>query len=594
MADEVIDQPESTGGLGVIQGKPVAPPKGSKFNLPVTPSVGVMPSSVLEDMERLYAEKVASRNPFAEWMKDIAAWGGSEKPGTTGETLRKRAEEKSGQDAELFNMRAQIAAARAQQAQQAQIGQYLQGLVGGRGDQAAPGAPGAAPGAGGLPPHVAVAVREKLGLGDVAGAQKVIDDYRKGVITEENKFVTNPASYQNNIPVVLPDGRIEEVNAIVARHMFENGQAAPATPGMTRTPAAAPTPAPVAAPTPAPAAAPMPTPVTAETDGFMLQDMSPQQREALALGMQKSGLNPRDIFEPGKEGMPSVFNRYPLDVRQRAFKEADNILASGAIPQPSAPAQAPQPAAPAPVQRPTIPEARARMAEEAKEREGMAATQAKQFESFLTSIDPPVAVDRAETAREIIDLTTNNSKVVGILQSPGVGPAIATLLQSGVSISGGHSVGMKEVDEAIFRARPGTRPEDIAARERLRTLLEKTAFHLSNIIKGQGQVTEFERVLLQQVAGSVRTTPENIVKIQKSLLARAELDQKVGEMFNRRPEGMTFSKFKATEEYRNAVKAYEDRLREIQKEKVSFPKAAPAGAPKSGTAPGGVKWKVLP
>lgn len=603
MADQV------TGGLPqepeqpVIQGKPVAAPKTARYTLPVAPTTGVMPSSILEDMERIYQQRVAAQSPFQEYIKDVLAWGGTERPGTTMETVRRRAQEKEDRAAELFQMRSQIAAAKAQQQQIAKQAEFLQGL-------SRPGAPGmaGAPGVGQMPAEVLQAINEKIGLGDVAGAQAILDNYRKTKMGEEIKFTTNPATYARNIEVVLPDGRIEIVDPLTARRMAESGQgvvippaAAPA-PAPARTPTAGPAPAPAAgpapAPTPAPAPAPTPAarPITQTGDQFKFENLSEQQIAGLENQMRSMGVDPRDTLR--RADIAERFNNYPLEIRQRAFAQANEgmVPVSGqpatAPAAPAAPTQVAQ--APAPQPRLTLPEARARLEAEKEERRGIAEKEAKQFEAFLTATEAPVAVDRIETAREIIDITKQRPQIVGILQNQGVASALATLLQSGMSISGGHSIGMKDLDEAIFRARPGTKPEDIAARDRLRTLLEKTAFHLSTIIKGQGQVTEFERTLLQQVAGSIRSTPENIIKIQQSLMARAELDQKLGEMYSRRASGMTYSQFKATDQYKDAVKAYEERLRQIQREKVAFPQQPPAGAPKSGTAPGGLKWRVVP
>lgn len=621
MAEQVSSGLTQAAVEPVIQGKPTSVPKGTRYTLPVAPSTGVMPSSILEDMERIYQQRLAAQSPFQDWIKDVLAWGGTEKPGTTLETVRRRSQEKEDREAELFQMRSQIAAAKAQQQQLANQAGYLRNLVS-SGQAGTPGATSMSQ----LPPDVIQAIQEKLGpsgMGDVAGAQAILDNYRKTKMGEEIKFITNPATYARNVEIVLPDGRIEIVDPLTARRMAESGQgvivpssptaapgqvSAPPAPAMP-TAAGAPAPAmPTAAGAPAvlpplPAGAPVAeappplpvaetVPVSKTADEFRFENLTEEQITGLEKQMLSMGVNPRDIFR--RPGAAEDFNRRPLEIRQRAFAAATE--GASAIPTsgqaPAAPAQIAQ--APTPQPRPTLPEARARLEAEKEERKGMAEREAKQFEAFLTATEAPVAIDRAETAREIIDITKQRPQIVGILQNQGVASALATLLQSGVSISGGHSVGMKDLDEAIFRARPGTKPEDIAARDRLRTLLEKTAFHLSTIIKGQGQVTEFERTLLQQVAGSIRSTPENIIKIQQSLMARAELDQKLGEMYSGRAAGMTYSQFKATDQYKNAVKAYEDRLRQIQKEKVTFPAPPAPGAPKSGTAPGGLKWRVVP
>lgn len=611
MADQVTGGLDQVGQEPIIQGKPATAPKGARYALPVTPATGVLPGTILEDMERIYQQKVAAQNPFLEYVKDVLAWGGTEKPGTTMETVRRRAQDKEEREAELFRMRSDIASARAQQQQLANQAQYLKGVVGegGAPGQAAPGVAGL----GQLPSDVAKAIRDKMNLGDVAGAQAILDNYNKTKMTEDIKFLTNPSTYNKTVEIVLPDGRIQIVDPLTARRMVETGQgdivppAAPAPRPAAATPAPAPVAPAVAAPAPTPVTPTAPTaaaPAAAvKTSGeFKYEDLTESQIAGLERQMLSMGLDPRDVLR--RAGAAEDFNKRPLDVRRRLFAAADEgaqaktdvIPTSAQAPAAPAAPQAPVQVAQAPKPGATLPEARAALELRKKELEGMSAADVKEYETkFIPSTDLGSIADRKSVATEIIDLAQNNPSVIGILQTPGIGSAIATLIESGISISGGHSIGIKEIDDAIFKGRKATKPEDIAARERLKTLLEKTAFAQSALLKGQGQVTEFERTLLQRISGSIKSTPENVIKIQKALLERAKYDETLGNLFaQQRKAGKTYSEFKASPEYQAAYKNYINALTAIEKEKIEFPKAQAPGAPRSGTAPGGIKWRVVP
>ena len=561
MADQTTDQLPASGALPAVQGKPVAAPKGYGYGLPV-PAGGVpVPSSILDELEKIYQRRVASQNPFQEWMKDIAAWG------APGEGLAKRQQEKSAREQELFRMRADIASGRAAQQQLALQSQKLQGLVG----------PNAAPGQ--IPAYVAVGIREKLDNNDIAGAQKILDDYRKGVTTEEVKFTTNPASYQNNITVMLPDGRLQEVNAIEARSMFESGRARPVTP-------AAPAPAAPAPAAPAPAApapkvsavepgiaAPDMRPVSSTTLPFSFESLSQDQRDALEQQMEGMGIRSRGVFS--RPDMADRFNAYPEEARRKLFAAADQALATrtGAIPV-SAPAAPQAPAAPeaiqvaqAPARLPTIPEAKARQKFEEQRGAELAKIEAEDQKAHMDANRN--AIDRERTASETIKLLYEDPTITGFFQKPGVASALGTLIKTGISAPGGHSIGIKELDDVLFKGQKTVTPEQIAARDRLRTLLNKASLFLTPVYnKGQGAVTDYERTLYANLVGSLDNTPENIVKIQKALLENAKMRRKIDAAW--KDSKMAWGDFTKSPQYSQLERDYDKVLEGIENEKVTF------------------------
>lgn len=608
--------PAAPSAAPLIYGQAPAGAKPPRYAVP-TPKGGVPISpSILEDMERIYQERVAAKDPFGEWIKDVLAWGGTGQAGTTLETLSKRKQSKEDEAAELFRMRSDMAAIRAQQDQAARSADFLRSRVGAPGAAGAPGAQTApsGPGSGQIPGYIAKEVSDLMGMGDIQGANKVYNDWLKTYTTESTKREQHPDYDVPNVKVVEVDPQTGEefLNVVSRRQLTEN-------PGKYRDPeskapiTAAPAPAPAApAPVaPAPARAPMPSAASAAATpvvpkNFTYDELSPEYKNIMKQAAINMGLDPRNSVDR-LDTAPDAFNNRPLEDRKKIFAQLAEAARSGTpaiaprtkatapaaetapTPAPSA-APAPVPAPAAKPRRRTSIELEEAMEARKEDRKVLSAAQSEQIKTFLDAIEPAKAAERAQTARETIDITTNNPKVVGILQEPGVAPALAKLLKSGVSIGGGHSIGMKELDNALFLTRPGTTKADIEDRERLRTNAQKTAFFLSTLIKGQGAVTEYERTLLEQVAGSVETTPGNLIKINKMLLERAQFDQRVGQMFNNRPAGMTYSEFKASPAYIDQIQKYESRLKEIEKEKFNLPQSS---GQQSGTTQGGVKWKVI-
>ena len=613
----------------MVQGKPAAVGKPSGFSLP-TPTGGVpIAPSILEELEKIYQRRLQSQNPFQEWMKDIAAWG------QPGDALAKRQQEKTGREAELFQMRSQIASAKAQQEQLARQAEFLRSISGGQ--PPAGGLPSAAPGqaptaGAGLPPIVTRAINEKIRMGDVAGAQKIYDEYNKGVITEETKFLANPSSYQRNIEIVTDDGRVELVDAITARRLFQEGKAQPLTPtaeapsptrpvaapvpapapapapaAMTTAAAPAPAPAPAATPTaaaPAPAvtptaAAPAPAPAPAVTptsaDPFKFENLTEAQIVSLEKQMMDMGRDPRDTLR--RPDMAEKFNSYPLNIRQRAFTAANE----GMVPAPEAPkppTQVAQAPAEPPKKRPTLPEAKAQL-EIQKQLEINAAqealkTDAKKREVFETNTDPMTVSERLNRAKRAQELVLSDPTIAGVISGPGYKNAISGLLQQGISTPSG-SVSLQSLSDAIFKTLPTTM--DTKKRYELSGILANMELDASAVMNGQGQISDGERKILQKAAISIEDPAEVVYKKAKMMQARQETLQKLAEVYGDGVRFRTnFNAFKNDPQYKRITAEYEKRLDAIAAEDIKIPRvsAAQPKQPKSGTAPGGVKWKVVP
>jgi hypothetical protein len=124
--------------------------------------------------------------------------------------------------------------------------------------------------------------------------------------------------------------------------------------------------------------------------------------------------------------------------------------------------------------------------------------------------------------------------------------------------------------------------------------------------KGQGNVSNMEAETIRQLGGSVKDTPEGIVAKAQLIKLRSEFDRKAADIFRAaQKRGVSVRDFKDTDEYKTAVKEYDDAIQTVRDSIMNFqPPAggAPAGGrpapaaarPAERTMPDGSVWALQP
>lgn len=566
--------------------------------------------STLEAMEEMYQDMLARQSGlsgFLEAAKDAQAWwtpGGANR--ATALDLRSKAREQ--QAADMFNMRSQIAQYRAALEDQAKFEREKPQLLGQ--SSALSGID--------LQPHEVDMLNRTSNRNDF---NKLLEKF----VLERTKGLSQPGAAENKYPVLIRDEEgnftipnevpLTERNRLIrsGEGMLPGGQPPQQKPALK--PASAPAPAPAApsmttaaaqpegnltaadmAIPPAPTAAPKVVPASvisprvAPPVNYTADEITPAQMEILK---EKFKTDPRTrdlIHSPlDRPDFPELFNKYPLEERKKIFSalgtdesvQPTRVAAAptermtdvtapgiGVVTQPTQVAQAAR-------RPPTMPEIRAQQELDKQRASEQAKTEAESERTHNAAAE--TAIDRERTASEIIKVVTQNPEIAGILQQPGVAAALGTLVQTGISAPGGHSIGIKEIDEVLFKGQKNLTKDQIIARDRLRSLLNKTSLNAANIMKGQGAVTEFERQLLQNMVGSLNNTPENLIKIQKVLMENAINRRKIDEMYKR--SGMKWGDFVKTDKYINLQDSYNRRLEQLENENIVLGKgkrAAPA------------------
>jgi hypothetical protein len=283
-----------------------------------------------------------------------------------------------------------------------------------------------------------------------------------------------------------------------------------------------------------------------------------------------------------------------LQASQR-FTPPAPVTAPAAItaPAPAAPAQAPMaaptaPAAQAPMAAPTpmaektIPQLRAEQ-EANKEfqieaAKGAGKNIAKQQEEFEANVSPTNVIEKRAANQRIIDLVMGSPNSVGLLEKPGMGAALATLAKNGLNTPSG-AIGVQELEDALIKVMPGTDQKTINARNEIKQNLARGELEASKLAQGQGAVSDFERRLFAKVSGSTADTPELLIKRQMALVARENLNEKLGRLWGeQQASGKTpnYATFKNNPERRRLIAEYDKELNEILAKDINIPKTGAA------------------
>jgi hypothetical protein len=169
--------------------------------------------------------------------------------------------------------------------------------------------------------------------------------------------------------------------------------------------------------------------------------------------------------------------------------------------------------------------------------------------------------------------------------------ALATIARDGLNTPSG-AVGIKTIEDALLLSMPGATQQMVNARKEIAQNLARGALEASKLSQGQGSVSDFERTMFEKIAGSLADTPELLIKRQKMLIARADLDKQLGGMYrtSKVPGKPTdYESFTARPDVVKLIGDYEENLRKILGTDIVLNKQAPA----AGKTPGGITFKVI-
>jgi hypothetical protein len=142
--------------------------------------------------------------------------------------------------------------------------------------------------------------------------------------------------------------------------------------------------------------------------------------------------------------------------------------------------------------------------------------------------------------------------VVGKLNQPSVGSALANLVAQGVTTPYG-SIALPQINEIATQLDPASRkdPKRLEAAQALARDFAYLQLQGSKVLNGQGAVSDNERTLIKNVVGDfTRLSPQNVLYVAKALELDAVNAKEQQALWNKAEDkGMSWKQFTKSPEY---------------------------------------------
>lgn len=617
---EPENKSESESNLGYTKAAPIK--VGKNITLPAVGGAVPVSESVLENMQKLIAEKQAQKESFMENLKDATAWwsGGLQGPS---EALSRRATARDAQAAELFQMQNALAQYKAAQAAQKSFEDRRNKELGLGGE----GTPTTAGGTGGGAPSL---YDMPSPIRNALANAKTEEEYKKiynAWAQEVGK--AQLSSERNKLYDVVINGQTKQKPLW---WIEQNPQLFTEEGATTTAPIAVPAPA---ATTPsAPSAQPSNVPVSVrnnnpgnlvdpKTGKFRVFDTPEEGEAALDADVEAklSGNSPAykqrfgnlpitserlaEVWSPSDaigNSRESTRN-YGIEIAKElgikpgdtipntpeaieAVKRAITRVEAGAYQKPPTTATATTPVSTTvPVS--TKPTLKATSKEEAVAEGEMLKSEAAASGKSAGELGEQVLRNRENygtnvvRAEKIYKLADENPNMVGVFTKPGVIAMTGTGLKEGIKVGPHGQLALPAIEEMTAQMTKGATGPSLQARRDLAQTLHEVELDLSKLLKGQGTVSDAERRILSGIAGSVSDPADLLKKKALVLKLHAEYDKELGDAY--RKSGLKYSQFRKTDEYQRVIDAHTARLQQNFKKEYASGKDIPVDETKLTT-----------
>jgi hypothetical protein len=205
------------------------------------------------------------------------------------------------------------------------------------------------------------------------------------------------------------------------------------------------------------------------------------------------------------------------------------------------------------------------------------------------------AVDQINDAKAVYSIATDpkTKNAFGILARPGIAAAVGEILREPLKF-GDISVGVSNIENIVRKA--GGTQEEINAAAVVARSMAKLELGFSQVFKGQGQVSDNERLIVRNVGPQISDNPKVAALKSESIIARAEFDSAMANKFAQwqesHPNG-TVRQFKGSPEYNTIKVGYDNKLGNILTKYGFTP--AKIETDKSSASPkkGGSLWEAI-
>jgi hypothetical protein len=205
------------------------------------------------------------------------------------------------------------------------------------------------------------------------------------------------------------------------------------------------------------------------------------------------------------------------------------------------------------------------------------------------------AVDQINDAKAVYNIATNpqTKNAFGILSRPGIASAFGELVREPLKF-GDISVGVSNIENIIRKA--GGTQEEINAAAIVARNIAKLELGFSQAFKGQGQVSDNERLIVRNVGPQISDNPKVAALKAESIIARAEFDSALATKFAQWQEGHpngSVRQFKGSPEYNTVKTGYDNKLGNILSKYGMTPARVETEKSTSSPKKGGSLWEAI-
>ena len=195
-----------------------------------------------------------------------------------------------------------------------------------------------------------------------------------------------------------------------------------------------------------------------------------------------------------------------------------------------------------------------------------------QRKAFEIDIEPNTVADMDAMSKRMQKIVKENPEIAGVINKNDYTSAVAGVVQKGIG-----NFGVADLENAIFKTLPETTQKSIGRRSELVTYLARVELQAAKIIKGQGQITEGEREILQRASSSISDPAELIYKKARILERANQKNEELAKIYGSGEKFTNFRKFAQDPQFQNIMKKYRQDLNGIMDEEVSFNKPKQSG-----------------
>lgn len=173
------------------------------------------------------------------------------------------------------------------------------------------------------------------------------------------------------------------------------------------------------------------------------------------------------------------------------------------------------------------------------------------------------AGERIRVGNQILTLAEDPaaSRMFGILNNPSWTSQLAKIAENAARV-GDYSIGIPVIQDVLRNMK--LNPQEIARYQYAAMLFAQSQLEASQLAKGQGQISDFERRLFAATAMTSEDTPATLQMKSKALIARGQVERQIARLWDEsKGRYRSVNEFMRSDEYDKLVSEYDAKLAKL-------------------------------